>query len=71
MVGAEAATPSGSVASGGPLDGQRLGAPECQEFEVTMADRTRHVYRTTARLEQQVDGTTCRVFAWQGRVGLK
>ena len=68
MAGAEAPTPVASVASGGPLDGERLGDPEAQEFEVTMADRTRHVYRSTEKLEQLSDGTICRVFVWHGRV---
>ncbi|CAO5164365.1 hypothetical protein FAIPA1_240090 [Frankia sp. AiPs1] len=61
------AVPSASIASDGPLDGQRLGDPKAASFEVVMADRSRHVYRATATLESAPDGALCRVFEWAGR----
>ncbi|WP_238441569.1 hypothetical protein, partial [Frankia nepalensis] len=58
--------PSGSVASGGPMDGRRPGEPDAAEFEVVTADQTRHVYRSTRKVRPGDDGSLCRVFVCSG-----
>jgi hypothetical protein len=55
--------PAGAVASGGPVDGTRLGDGEAESYEVVMADRSRHRYvRTDLR---SPDGAV--VYRWEGR----
>jgi hypothetical protein len=39
--------PKEAVASGGPMDGSRLGSGDVEEFQVTMADGARHLYLRT------------------------
>ncbi|EFC86423.1 hypothetical protein [Parafrankia sp. EUN1f] len=61
--------PSVAVAEGGPLDGRRLGDAQAAEFEVVMADRSRHLYRATTSLARAAPaGELHRIFRWEGRV---
>jgi hypothetical protein len=39
--------PRAAIASGGPMDGSHLGASNVEEYQVTMADGSRHRYART------------------------
>lgn len=50
-----------NVASGGPLDGRVLGSAGAEQYEVLMADGTRHVYRR----DEKPDGSEA--YRYDGR----
>lgn len=65
-----AQSPSLAVGSGGPLDGAVLGdgnaAESAAEYEVVLADNSRHRYLRTDRVVSH-GNDQARVFSWAGR----
>ncbi|WNV74296.1 hypothetical protein [Geodermatophilus sp. DSM 44513] len=59
----------GAVARGGPLDGSMLGEATVEEFEVLMADGSRHLYTRTQEWSLAAPGVRLRLYAWSGRQG--
>jgi hypothetical protein len=57
-----------AIAVGGPYDGHELGDPREVEFEVVMADLTRHRYVGTTESELLGSGVVARIYRWSGRV---
>jgi hypothetical protein len=42
-----------AIAQGGPMDGARLGGSDAEEFQVTMADLSRHRYVRSALWDER------------------
>ncbi|WP_369130208.1 hypothetical protein [Modestobacter roseus] len=54
------------MARGGPLDGSVLGESAPAQFEVEMADGSRHRYVATDEWSE-----SARVYDWRGRAGAR
>lgn len=61
-----AASAEPAQAFGGPLDGTRLGDGPAEEYEVRMADGSRHVYSRSECVVVGPDGAV-RLFRYAGR----
>ena len=58
-----------AVARGGPLDGSMLGEATVEEFEVVMADGSRHVYAKSHEWSSAAPGVRARLYDWSWRQG--
>jgi arylsulfatase A-like enzyme len=59
--------PPTAVARAGPMDGRALGPASTAEYEITMADDSKWVYRRTATTQTHPDGSRTVMYDCEGR----